>query len=85
MSQRQLAASDWIGKLTFCLQELVDYERDLENKMSSVRWQIERHWGMPSGDSQDWRDNVRHRVSRYSLLTPSDSRYTSEYREYVSE
>ena len=85
MSQSQFAVSGWIGKLTRCLQELVSYEQDLESEMSSAQWQIKRLWGIPSGASQDNRDNIRQRVSRYSFLASSDPTHPSEYLEYVSQ
>ena len=83
MSQRQLPAPDWIRKLTCSLQGLVSYERDLENEMSSVRWQIESQIGISSGGSHDWRVNARRRASRYSFLNLRSQNYPSKYQEHV--
>ena len=78
-------SSEWIGRLTSCLQELVDYERDLEVRMSSARWQMERRLGIPSGVGQERSDNVRQRASMYALVTPGDPGHPSEYLEYISQ
>lgn len=77
-------SSEWTGRLTSCLQEIVDYERGLEDKMSSVRWRMERQLGIPSAVSQENGDNVRRRASMYPLLPPSDPSHPSEYGDYVS-
>ena len=85
MSQRQFVVSDWIAKLTRCLQELVSYERDLENEVSLARWRIESLWGLPCGASHDSRDSTRQRVSRYTFFGPRHQNHHSEYGEYVSQ
>ena len=76
--------SGWIVRLASCLRELVDYERDLESRMSSVRRQLERHWGMPGGLSQERGDNVRRRASMCPLQPPSYPDHPYEYVGYIS-
>ena len=85
MSHLEFVGSDWIGKLTRCLQELVSYERDLESEILFVRRQTEMLLGIPSGASHDSRDNARQRVSSYALLSPRHQDNHSDYREYVSQ
>ena len=85
MSHLQFVGSDWIGKLTRCLQELVSYERDLESKILFVRRQTEMLLGIPSGASHDSRDSARQRVSRYTFLSPRHQNHHSAYSEYVSQ
>ena len=84
MSQTEFLLSDWIGKLVDCLQALVSYERHLESEMLLVQHRMEMHFGISGGASQDSRDNVRQRVSRYSLLDPNQPNHASEYRRYIS-
>ena len=77
--------SEWISKLTSCLQELASYERHLESELQFAQHQIEMRLGIPSGASHDSRDSTRQRVSRYTFLGPRHQNHHSEYGEYVSQ
>ena len=85
MSLGQFVRSEWIGKLTGCLQELVSYERRLESVMSFARHRTERLLGIPSDASHNSRDSARQRVSRYTFLGPRHEDNSSDYSKYVSQ
>ena len=85
MPQKQFVLSDWIGKLSGCLQELVSYEQRLESDLLFLRQRGEMALGIPGNTHHQSRDNVRERISLYSLLAPRE-RYThSEYRQNISQ
>ena len=69
MPQEQFTITDWTNELSQCLQELVDYERWLEDELSLLRQQAEGVLGVLSlgvrryYDDRD--DRIRDRVAGY--------------------
>ncbi|MXZ90084.1 MAG: hypothetical protein F4W95_15330 [Chloroflexi bacterium] len=82
MFQQQFTPTVWEGRLSQCLQELVDHERWLERELSFLRRQTEDAYGLPNSHD-DRKDRVRDRIAGYwgSLVdTPSEG---SEYQRNV--
>ena len=85
MSEKQFVLSDWVNKLSYCLQDLVSYEQSLEIDLLFLRQQGETALGLRGNARYDYMDNVRERVSTYSLLAPQPPYMKSEYRQNVSQ
>ena len=85
MPSGHFVLSEWIGKLTGCLQEFVSYERHLESELMFAQRRIEMRLGIPSGASHDSEDSIRQRVSRYTFLGPRRQDHHSGYGEYISQ
>ena len=85
MSQGRFVQSNWIGKLTRCLEELVSYERQIENNASIVKQRYERFLGIPSRGSHYSVESVRERVSGYRMLEPRQKHLDSGYQEYIAK
>ena len=85
MSEKQFVLFDWVNKLSYCLQDLVSYEQSLEIDLLFLRQQGETALGLRGNARYDYMDNVRERVSTYSLLAPQPPYMKSEYRQNVSQ
>ena len=85
MSEKQFVLSDWVNKLSYCLQDLVSYEQSLEIDLLFLRQQGETALGLRGNARYDYMDNVRERVSTYSLLAPQPPYMKSEYRQNISQ
>ncbi len=85
MSQEQFILSDWVDRLSDCLQDLVSYERSLESELLLLRQQGEIVLGLPGRFRYDSKNSILERVSGYSLFALRESGSISEYRQTVSQ
>ena len=84
MSKEQFVLSDWVDNLSDCLKELASYERRLEGEIVFLRQRSEMALGLQGSVHHDSIDNVRERVSRYSLLALREPYMQSDYQQDVS-
>lgn len=82
MSQEQFRLTEWINRLSQCLQELVEYERWLEREFSFFRRQAEGAYGLPNF-AEDRKDRVRDRISGYRGFLLDTPHLDSEYQRNV--
>ena len=85
MTGQAFATSQWIDRLSDCLRELVGYERQVEGQFSLMRHEVQRHFGLPGDAPRNSTDNVRERISRYSLHYDSRGLEHSKYRREIFE
>lgn len=85
MSQEPFAPTSWVEGLSRCLQEIVDYERSLEESLIQLRWQAEYALGIRTDAHDDVDARVRDRISdEYGASFASTPPWDSEYRRSVS-
>ena len=82
MTGQAFATSQWVEKLNRCLSDLVDYERLVERQFTLMRHEVQRHFGLPGDAPRNLTDNIRDRISRYSL---HGTRRRFEHSEYERE
>ena len=85
MTEQAFATPQWIERLSGCLRELVDYERWVEGQFSLMRHEVQRHFGLPGDAPRDSADNIRERISRYSLHYDRRGLEHSKYRRVIFE
>ena len=84
MPQKQFVLSDWVDKLSYCLQELVSYERRLESELLLLRQQGEMVLGLTGNLRHDPTNDIRERVSLYPLWGLDSNTQESDYRRKIS-
>ena len=84
MTQKGFVLTDWVRKLTDHLEDLVNYERSLEHTLADLRRRDELMLGLPISTQEDWTENIRGRVDRYSMGLGSQPRQASGYENGVS-
>ena len=85
MTGQDFATSQWVERLNGCLKDLVDYERWVEQQFSLMRHEVQRHFGLPGDAPPNWTDNIRERISRYSLHYGRQELEHSKYQQEVFE
>ena len=85
MTQKQFVLSDWVAKLSDCLQETVSYEMRMESELLFLKQQGEKALGLLGNARHDTRDNVRERISQYPLFGLSEPYPKSHYRQNISQ
>ena len=86
LSQRRFAPTEWVEELSRSLQELVDYERRLDESLIRLRWQALSALGIRTDSHDDVDARVRDRVSdEYWTSFGSTPPWDSAYRGIVSD
>ena len=89
MSQEQFTLTDWTNELSQCLQELVDYERRLEEELSLLRQRTEVALGVRTLGVRffhgGWDGRIRDRVAGYWGILVDTPHAGYEYQRNVHE
>ena len=84
MSRRTFKLDEWIERLIARLDEIVSYERDIENSVSDLRRRGEQMLGLPAGIDIDKNATIRDRIARYYLTSKPAKYLVLDYEQNVS-
>ena len=84
MPQKEFVLSEWVDKLSRCLQELVSYEQRLESELLLLRQRGEMVLGITGNLRHDPTNDIRERVSLYPLWGLDSNTQESNYRREIS-
>ena len=85
MSLYPSAPPGWVSKLARCLEDLIEYEREIEHELALLLRRAEFALGLGSDSREDVDDRVRDRVAHeYWTFLPDATLWDSEYRRNVS-